>query len=91
MKDIGKILQNVILDLGIEQPIKSYQALNRWPEVVGKRIADVTEPEKIKNGKIFIKVKTDSWRNEMVFHKKDILKNLNACLGSNVVKDIVLL
>ena len=91
MKDIGKILQNVILDLGIEQPIKGYQALNRWSEIVGTRIADVTEPEKIKNGKIFVRVKTDSWRNELVFHKKDMIKKLNECLGSNVVKDIVLL
>jgi len=74
VKKIGKILQNVINDLGIDQPIKRYEALNRWSDIVGKRIAEVTEPEKIKNGKIFVKVKTDSWRNELVFHKKDIIR-----------------
>jgi hypothetical protein len=91
LKDIGNIIQLVIKDLGIENPIRGYKALTIWPDIVGKRISNVTQPIKIKNGKIFIKVRTDSWRNELIFYKKDIIQKLNASLGSSVIKDIVLL
>jgi hypothetical protein len=91
LKDIGNILQNVIKDLGIENPIRGYKALIIWPDIVGKRISGATQPIKIKNGKIFIKVRTDSWRNELIFYKMDIIQKLNASLGSSIVKDIVLL
>lgn len=91
MKPLGQIIGNVLRDFGIEKPIKGYEALTIWSEVVGERIANMTEPQKIKNGKLFIRVKTDSWRNELIYHKKDIIERLNMSLGSDVVKDIVLI
>ena len=91
MKQIGQIIGNVLKDFGIEKSIKGHQALTIWSEVVGERIADITEPQKIKNGKLFIRVKTDSWRNELIYHKKDIIEKLNVSLGSDVVQDIVLI
>ena len=91
MKSIGNILGHLIQDFGIEKSIKGYQALTIWSEIVGKRIAEISEPVKIRNGKLFIRVKTDSWRNELIYHKKDITDRLNASLGSVVVKDIVLI
>ena len=91
MEKIGNILHQFLHELGIEKPIMRYRALTLWPEVVGERISEVTEPDRLTNGKIFVKVKSDSWRNELVFYKKEIIDKINEKLGSTVVKDIILI
>ena len=88
---IGNVLNKFLEELGIERSIKGYQALSMWSEVVGKRIAGVTHPVRIVDQKIFVEVETDSWRNELFYHKSDIMAKINEKLGSKVIKDIVLL
>ena len=91
MEEFGNILNQVIKELGIEKPIIKYKALSLWPEAVGERISEVTEPCRLNNGKMFIKVKNDAWRNELVFHKPEIIRKINDELGSRVVRDLILI
>ena len=91
MEQLGHILQAYVRDLGIEKPLKRYDAMTIWPEVVGEKIAKVTHPLRFDNGKLFVQVKTPSWRNELVFHKAHILEELNKQIGEPVVDDIVLI
>jgi predicted nucleic acid-binding Zn ribbon protein len=91
MKTLGDILKATIKDLGIEKPIQQYEALVIWPKVVGDKIASVTEPRHIANGKLFIKVKNAAWRNELIFHRSDLIKKLNEQIGRAAVRDIILI
>ena len=91
MELIGQILNKYLTDLGIQKPIINYKALHSWHEIVGEKISKVTEPERLSDGKIFVKVKNAAWRNELVFHKRDIIDKINRAVGSSVVKDIVLM
>ena len=89
MEAFGAIVRRLIQDYGIEKPIRRCRALQIWPDAVGDRIASVTEPQRISDGKLFIKVKNASWRNELIFYKPDILKKLNDSLGSHIIEDII--
>ena len=91
MELFGNILNQFIKELGIEKPIANYKALHIWKKVVGERISQVTEPKGLRNGKMLIAVKNDVWRNELIFYKADIIRKLNSELGSNLVRDIILL
>lgn len=91
MEQLGNILQKFLCELGIDRPIMRYRALTLWSEVVGEKISEITEPQRLNDGKIFIKVKNDSWRNELVFHKQEIIDKINRELGSRVVKEIILI
>lgn len=91
MEKIGRILETYLKDLGIENPIKKYEALTLWSSVVGEKISSITKPERLSDGKMFVKVKNDTWRNELVYHKKSIIVKLNKQLGSEIVRDIVLI
>ena len=88
---IGNTIRQFIKELGINRHIQKYQALMMWPEIVGKRISEVTEPQRLTDGKIFVKVKNDSWRNELVFQKLEIINKINGQFGSVVVEDIIFL
>jgi predicted nucleic acid-binding Zn ribbon protein len=91
MEQLGDILRLTLKEFGIEKPIKQYEVLWVWPQVVGEKIASVTEPRNIVNGKLFIKVKNAAWRNELVFLKKVLIEKLNQKTGSHLVKDIIMI
>jgi len=88
MKTLGQALKQLIKDLGIESEIIHHQAVQLWPEVVGRKIASISQAEKIDGKILFVKVKNDSWRNELVFLKKDIIERLNKRIGKKIVEDL---
>jgi predicted nucleic acid-binding Zn ribbon protein len=91
MEQLGNIIRKTLKELGIEKPIQQYEALQIWPRIAGEKISSVTEPRHIANGKLFIKVKNAAWRNELVFHRLELLKKINQQLGHSVIKEIVLI
>lgn len=91
MESLGKVLEKSFHEFGIDGPIKRYRALTLWRDVVGGRIAEMTEARRVTGGKIFVKVRNDAWRNELVFHKKEIIRRLNERLGARIVDEIILI
>ncbi len=89
MERIGHIIKRCFVELGIDRPIQQYKALSLWPVVVGERLSQVTQPNHIENGKIFIKVDNALWRNEIIFYKEEIIQKMNEELGSRLVEDII--
>jgi len=89
MELLGSVLNKVFDELGINQSIKRYQVLSDWNDIVGKRISDLTEPQRVADNKIIVKVKNDSWRQELVFYKPAILNKIQTKTGSQTIKDII--
>ena len=87
-KSLDSILKKLMRDIGIDQKIEQSRAIIIWPKIVGKRIAEVSKPEKVVNGILFVRVKSAVWRSEFVFMKYKILNKLEKELGKNVVNDI---
>lgn len=85
---IGNVFAQLFRDLGIDRAIQQNKAVTQWAEIVGERISEVSEAEKIENGVLFVKVSSPVWRNELVFMKSSLIKNVNDALAKNIVKDI---
>jgi len=88
MQSVGKIMEEMLDQMGIKRRIKESETLLIWDDTVGERIAGVTVVEKIHNGTVFVKVKNDSWRNELFCNKVSIIHKLNEKLGGRIVKEI---
>jgi predicted nucleic acid-binding Zn ribbon protein len=73
---------------GLEKGVKQNTALLLWDEVVGKNIAENTNPEKVEHGTLLVTVENSSWRQELVFKKKEIIDKLNNKIGKKTIKDI---
>ena len=87
-KPLGNVFTQLFRELGIEKAIQQNMAVSRWAEIVGDRIAEISEAEKIENGVLFIKVSSPVWRNELVFMKSKLVTSLNDALAKTIVKDI---
>jgi len=85
---LGNVLNNLIKDLGIEEKIDENKAIAIWPEIVGTNVSCNSEVEIVKDGILFVKVKSDVWRNELIFLKFDLIKKLNEKIGKKIIVDI---
>ncbi len=85
---MAKVLDQLLRNLGIEHRVKEHMALAVWQEAVGAQIAAVATPTRIRDGVLFVRVRSSVWRNELLFHKGAILAKLNGLIGKSVVEDI---
>ncbi len=89
-KQIGTGITAVLETLGIDEKVKRYEVFDRWAETVGEQIARVTKPEYITpDGKLFVRVSRATWRNELLFLKKDLIARIKTMMKQEVVQDII--
>jgi len=87
-KMIGETLQSLLQHMGIEQKINRYKVLDLWPELVGEKIADISNAETVRDKILYVKVKSMTWRTELLFQKPHILKKIESKFGKNIITDI---
>ena len=90
-RPLSRILDQLASNLGIEKKLLETQAMLLWDEVAGTSLSRVSSPMSVRRGKLFVAVKTASWRNQLTFMKGKILHQINQQVGRNVLKDIVFL
>lgn len=81
-------LDKFVHQIGITKKMKQFSVVTSWPEIVGERIAKVTEAERIENGILFVKTATAPWRNELTMRRLEIMEKVNTAAGSRIVKEI---
>ena len=86
---IDNILTRALKGLNIDRRVKEEFAILNWSKVVGDRIASYANPLRVRDSILFVRVENASWRNELVFLKGKIIKELNQSVKANVIKDIV--
>lgn len=74
-----------------ENSINEMVILESWNSVVGEFIGQHTLDLRITKGILYVRVDADSLRNELLFSKTLLLKNLNNLVKSDILKDIVII
>ncbi|RMF54625.1 MAG: DUF721 domain-containing protein [Calditrichaeota bacterium] len=87
-KHIGDAIFKLFKALGMKERFEENMALFYWDSTVGKEIARHTEPMKVNQGILFVKVDNDAWRNELTFLKHEIIQKLNEKLGKKTIEEI---
>jgi len=85
---VKNLIYRYFQKLGLEQPFLENMALYYWKEAVGETIAQHTEPIRVENGIVFVKVDNDVWRQELQFLKKEIIDKLNETVGKQTIQEI---
>jgi predicted nucleic acid-binding Zn ribbon protein len=86
---IGDVLGSVLQNAGIAARVEQAQIIPEWSSLVGKQIAEVTEPQSIAaDGTLFVKVTTNGWMMELSLLEPQLLQAINAQPGRSPVKKI---
>ena len=85
---LGQILDKSLKRLELSGRIEEYGIWPIWNETVGTVVARNAQPEKIRNGTLFVSVTSPTWMNELQYMKQMIAEKLNERIGREVVKNI---
>ena len=88
IETIGTILSQSLQRFELAPKLTEYGVWPIWNEVVGAPIAKNAQPEKIRNGTLFVKVTSPVWMQQLQFVKDMIVEKLNRRLKGEVVKNI---
>jgi predicted nucleic acid-binding Zn ribbon protein len=88
-KRIGDLIPALLERLGLSKGLHDYEVLERWPEIVGPKIAEVATAERIRDGKLWVSVSHPAWRNELTFMKQELIGKINRAMGNEIVRDII--
>ena len=84
----GEILDRSLKRLDLASQLEAYGIWYIWREVVGKPVARNAQPEKFRNGTLFVKVSSPVWMQQLQFMKDLLADKLNERLHANLVKNI---
>ena len=90
MHKIGKLVTQCLQRFKLEAGVKRNQLPLIWEEVVGRELANRTEPQGVRNQVLYVKVESSSWMHQLHAQdvKRTILGQIDEKLGKGLVKDI---
>src|SRR5438034_11214324 len=88
IEKLGTVLDKSLERLELSPRLDEYGVWPIWNDVVGKPIARNAQPEKIRNGTLFVKVTSPVWMQQLQFMKSMIADKLNQRLKQDIVKNI---
>lgn len=87
---IGDVLLRYLRQSLLETPLNEHRLIQSWNEVAGKLAAQLTSSVSIHNQKLYVKVRSATLRTELMMKRSELVRQLNAKVGSNLITDIIL-
>lgn len=91
MESLDKPLEKVLRRLGLAKKIAEKKALLSWSQVCGEDLHKQTKALWIKDGILYVSVKSPAWSQQLSFFKASIIDRINKEQKKKVIKDIYFL
>ena len=88
-ESIGAIIQQWLRANNLEEKLQQQSVPNYWVDIVGESVAKHATVERVDKGKMFVKVESAVWRNELSMRREEIRQKVNEHFGAEIVKEIV--
>lgn len=86
---LGKVLHEVIDSLGIGRKLDEARTVEAWAVLAGPQINAVTDSAWVKGDRLYVKIRSAAWRNELHLRRQAWCERLNAQLGAELVREIL--
>ena len=87
-ENIGTVLSRFLRQEGLETPLAQHRAIEAWPEVVGQAAAAVTESVDVRGQTMLVRLLSPIVRHELLMRRDEIIRQLNAKAGMNLIYEL---
>ena len=87
---LGTLIRKILKNPKLAKKLDNLKVIEAWNDIIGVNLQKYVIDIKVYNGKLFVKLKSATLRNEFSYQKTDIIKQINQRLGKKIVNDIVL-
>ena len=88
-ESIAEVIRQYLQELQIERKIKEVGLTSEWEEVVGKIIASKTEKITIRDGIMYVHIRSSVVKSELMMIREELVRALNEKAGEELIKGIV--
>jgi predicted nucleic acid-binding Zn ribbon protein len=94
-KTESSAVKNVVNDLlktyQLEKKFGELEIVDAWQKVMGELVSKRTQKVYIKADKMFVKIESATLKNELLMRKSQIIKDLNAKVGQEMIQQLIFL
>ena len=90
MHRISSVLEQVLKAHELDKALFQAKVLKSWDDVVGPSIAAHARPDQLRSNKLYVRVDSSVWLQELSLLKPSLTEKLNAVLGEKAIRDLVL-
>jgi predicted nucleic acid-binding Zn ribbon protein len=87
---LAEAIEDYIKEMKLGDKLREVSILDSWENLVGKAISSRTSRAYIKEGVLYVFLKSSIVRNELMMIREALREKLNEKAGSEVIKEIVL-
>lgn len=90
-RDVQQIKDLILRNLrvqGLETPLLQKRLIDSWQEVAGETVAKYTDGLSIRNQTLYVHITSPALRADLSMMRQDLVKRLNAHVGSQIIADI---
>ena len=89
MKSLSNVMRKILKNPKLSKRLDNIKIIEIWNELIGSNLQKYVLDSKVYNGKLFIKLKSSTLRNEFVYKKSELLKQINKSFGKKIIDDII--
>lgn len=86
---LGDVLEDVIDAMGVRPKLDEARVVEAWARIAGPQINGVTQTAWVKKRRLFVKIRSAAWRQQLQMQRGRWKERLNEELGRKLVKEIV--
>ena len=88
VKPLSEILGKLLREEGLEAPLLQKRIVSAWDIVAGPTVVRYTQEKSIRNQTLFVKIINPALRADLSMMQTELIKKLNAAVGSMIITEI---
>ena len=90
MNILSSVIRKILKNPKLSKRLDDIRIIEIWDEIIGKNLQKYVIDSKVYKGKLYIKLKSSTLRNEFTYQKSDLIRQINQRFGKKVIEDIIL-
>ena len=90
-KHIGQIIQQMIREYNLTGKFDEANVIAAWDKLAGKAVAKRTKRLFLRNHVLFVELSSAAMKNDLNLHKSEILNLFKKELGSDIIREIIIM
>ena len=90
MNILSSVIRKILKNPKLSRKLDDIRIIEIWDEVIGNNLQKYVIDSKVYKGKLYIKLKSSTLRNEFTYQKSDLIRQINQRFGKKVIEDIIL-
>jgi hypothetical protein len=87
---LAEAMQDYIREMNLGDKLREVSVIESWESIVGKAISARTSKVYIKDGILYVHLKSSIVRNELMMLREPLREKINIQAGSELIREIVL-